>query len=689
MFLYFITNIKTNIIIKMNLVSSVNILDFINNIEDEKTISLFINIVKNYYYNNDLPSIKEEVKIKKWFNLKNKKDIELFLSNISDTEYDKMIEIAKLKNKIVDNKNEIGSIPHNKKCVLPVFMGSLDKIKNNVEYLNWKNKLNKSEIIISEKLDGISSLLSLNIIDGKREIKLYTRGNGKIGCDITHIIKYMNLKEQINNTFYFYEKFLPIYIRGELVISRFVNFNNNLRNIVSGLVHTKEISGDIISKIKDVEFIPYRIYNRNHDFEHQLRILDELNFNIPQYKLLKNPSFEILEMTIDEFKDESRYQIDGIVVSYNEIYNQDPVDKNPEHSIAIKNIGETKQSKVLEIEWNVSKHGVYKPRIKIEPININGANIEWVTGFNAKYVKDNNIGKDTLLEIERSGDVIPNIKKVLKGTKSELPFGNWKWNKTGVDIIIEEDKNDEMEIKKLLTFFQELECSNLGPKTIQILYENGFETVSDILNLTKQNLLSIDKFKEKSAENILYGIKVAKDFLMNINQSNLHILMYVSGSFGFGFGSKKIKLILENFPNIVQEYNENDRNKWISKIKSVKGISEQAELFIDNINKYKNFIKTIKNHIHCTNNLNEKESYEQKTKTSSSNIEIIVLSGFRDKILKQKLEKNGHIVNDNVTKETTIVVYNENNTSSKCQKAKKMGAKIIQKEHIFDILNIN
>jgi len=493
------------------------------------------------------------------------------------------------------------------------------------------------------------------------------------------------LNEQINNTFSQYKNSLPIYIRGELLISKLVNDNLNLRNIVSGLVHTKELTGDTILKLKDVDFVSYRLYNCNYNFLSQLEKLDELTFNIPQYKIIKNPSFEMLENILEEFLDESKYQIDGIVVSENDVFNQDPIDKNPEHSIAIKNISESKQSQVIEIEWNVSKHGVYKPRVKIQPVNINGANIEWVTGFNAKYISDNNIGKGSLLEIERSGDVIPNIKNVIKGTKAEFPNGNWIWNKTGVDIIIQDEQNNEMEIKKLLTFFQELECPHLGPKTIETLYHNNFKNVLNILELTKKDLLNTEKFKDKSAENVLSGIQVAKDFLSNINESNLHILMYASGSFGFGFGSKKIKLILESFPNIVKDYNENNRNEWIKNIKSVKGISEQAESFVDNINRYKNFIKNIDKHIQYKN-INQIET--QISNKSNLNSQVVVFSGFRDKLLKQILVNNGHVVNDNVTKETTMVVYNQDDTSSKCQKAKSMGIQLIIKEDVLNVLNI-
>ena len=88
-----------------------------------------------------------------------------------------------------------------------------------------------------------------------------------------------------------------------------------------------------------------------------------------------------------------------------------------------------------------------------------------------------------------------------------------------------------MQQKKLLTFFQELECPNLGPKTIQTLYDNGFHTVLDILDLTKQDLLNTEKFKDKSSENVLLGIKVAKDFLANGKISMEQLEQIKSASF--------------------------------------------------------------------------------------------------------------------------------------------------------------
>ena len=168
-----------------------NLINFIKT-KSETDNKELIEIIKNYYYNNDLPTVNQQNKLKTWFKLDGIIDIEKFLENITDNEYDNMIEMMNIK-------NEIGSVPHHKKCNLEKFMGSLDKIKNENDYLSWKLKHNKDEIVVTEKLDGISALLTIKKSGKKIEIKLCTRGNGKIGCDISHLIKYINMEDQIMN----------------------------------------------------------------------------------------------------------------------------------------------------------------------------------------------------------------------------------------------------------------------------------------------------------------------------------------------------------------------------------------------------------------------------------------------------------------------------------------------------------
>jgi len=679
-------------------------IEFMKNKKENEKVK-FINIIKSYYYNNELlDSSVEFLKKSLPLILTTKDDVIFFLQNIRDTTYDYISdELSKNSN---DDFNDVGVIPHHKKIKLDKYMGSLDKIKTEEDFMKWylDNSDKNSNIVITEKLDGISALLTISVND----VKLCTRGNGEIGCDITHILKYIDniykYTDVIRNVFSKNLQKGNINIRGELIIPA-NDMETNMRNIVSGIVHVKDITPDIVNKLNSVHFVAYRLYDFDITFFEQFELLKKINIYIPQYVSVKTCNMNKLRDIQTMFVKNSKYQIDGIVISVDDIFGDDRVGYNPKHSIALKLIGKSIKTKVLDIEWNVSKHGLLKPRIKIEPICINGANINWVTGINARYIVQNNIGKNTILEIERSGDVIPNIKSVITPTKYLLPENvKWEWNKTAVDIQISqqngENENTNMEIQKLLHFFKELETPNLGPKTIENIYNSGFTNISLILSLTKTSLLEKCGYKDKSSENILNGIEFCKqqisEYLSNTNKK--HILMYASGCFGFGIGNKKLKMVLDAFPNIENECLKDknkgileEKNELIIKIKSVKGIQEQAELIFEGILKYNLFIQIIKSNIvlnqtisnNNQNTISSKNIFESKIKITKQNV---TFTGFRDSKLKKILEDNGNEVNDNVTKSTTLLIYKDDDTSSKCEKAKKMGIKLVEYKIFMDTL---
>ena len=184
------------------------------------------------------------------------------------------------------------------------------------------------------------------------------------------------------------------------------------------------------------------------------------------------------------------------------------------------------------------------------------------------------------------------------------------------------------------------------------------------------------------------GLQICKENLYKVDKNNKHVLFYASGCFGFGIGSKKIKLILDQYPNIISDYNKKYREEWVNNIQNIKGIFEQAESFIDNIHKYKVFYDSIKNFINeikinenCDNVYHVKDL--QKISLLSENI---TFTGFRDNNLKKILEENGNIVNDNITKSTTLVIYKDNLESSKCIKAKNMGIKLMDVQDIINLI---
>ena len=107
------------------------------------------------------------------------------------------------------------------------------------------------------------------------------------------------------------------------------------------------------------------------------------------------------------------------------------------------------------MEWNISKHGYLIPRICIETITIDGVNINYATGFNAKFIVDNSIGKDSKIRVVRSGDVIPFVIEIIEKSRSPLmPSIKYKWNETHVNILSENNESDTHKLKKYFTFLE-------------------------------------------------------------------------------------------------------------------------------------------------------------------------------------------------------------------------------------------
>ena len=106
-------------------------------------------------------------------------------------------------------------------------------------------------------------------------------------------------------------------------------------------------------------------------------------------------------------------------------------DKNPEHAFAFKMVisDQVAEAKVVDVEWNISKTGYLKPRVEIEPIRLGGVTIKHATGFNGNFIESNKIGIGAIIEIIRSGDVIPYIKSVITPAETaKMPNIPYKWN---------------------------------------------------------------------------------------------------------------------------------------------------------------------------------------------------------------------------------------------------------------------
>ena len=251
--------------------------------------------------------------------------------------------------------------------------------------------------------------------------------------------------------------------------------------------------------------------------------------------------------------------------------------------VAFKEYGETAIATVINVEWEVSKNKLIKPKIKINPVTINNFTIKSLTGFNAGWILENNVGAGSQLVITHN--TIPHILSVLHSTIALLPPNpeTWKWNDTKVDIELLEE-NDEVKIARIYEFFKQIGAKYLGEITIAKLYKAGFDTVKKIVNMKKEDF--IKKKIEGLGEGIYDRMRLSID--ESISKATLLQLMSASCVFGIGFGEKKFILITDTYPNILE------MEPTIQDIISIKGFADKtAERFIEGLPKFRDFMKEL------------------------------------------------------------------------------------------------
>lgn len=586
---------------------------------------------------------------------------------VSDELYDFMIEYLQDIDPSNEYLNTIGAdIPNKKSVVLPFPMGSLNKVKPNKGLSEWISLFN-GPYIISDKLDGISVQLYKN---EKGVIKLFSRGNGLEGRDISGLIKYIFSNDLLND--------IPnnLSVRGELIMSKngFKNFSDefkNARNLVAGVANSDKHNKKIL---QHVDFIAYNILHPVYIYSEQLTKLKEYGFTVVNYTNIK--SNELENILIDYYinrRNESKYEIDGIVlVDNSKIYKL--AEKNPDYSVAFKmNLDDQiATATIINIKWNISMYGYFTPVVIINPVNILGVTITNITAHNAKYVYDNKIGKGAIIKIIRSGDVIPYILEVVTPAKKpDMPKYKYKWNDTNVDILVDE-MNDEIEreitIQINIHFFKTINIKYISEGIIKKLYDANIKTIIDILSVDRNKLLTIN-----GLGNTIIN-KIYKEIDKKMNDIHLYTLMAASTLFGHGLGIKKLKKIVNNHPKIMNE-NHESITLLEDKLLYIEGIGHiNAKQFCTNFDKFKEFYNKIKN-IYKIDNNNNNVIIGNKLKNIS-----VVFTGFRDKDLEKKIENNGGNVKTSVSKNTNILIYKDESNiinNSKYKLATELGINIL------------
>ena len=606
---------------------------------------------------------------------------------MSDNEYDVLIcytaERFPKSIAIKEGHTKIGMVAAEKnKVTLPYQMWSMDKIKPDTDALSkWMTTYTGACYVLSCKLDGISALYTT---EGSAsgagasgagasgadahvgEPKLYTRGNGVVGQDISHLIPFLRLPKTKNIT-----------IRGEIIISKelfatkYASIFANPRNFVAGVVNKKT---EDKAKYKDLSFVAYEVIYPVRKPSEQLNFLLGLKeVEVVTHSIEKNITNDLLSNYLVKWRADCKYEIDGVICIHDKVYERKA--GNPEHAFAFKMAlsDQMAEAKVVDVIWTPSKDGYLKPRVQIEPVILCGVKIEYATGFNAKFIESNKIGVGAVIQLIRSGDVIPHIKQVIKPAALALfPEVDYSWNETRVDIMLVDKTTDEtVRIKNISGFFVGIGVDGLSSGNIKRIIDAGFDTIPKIIKMEEADFLKVDGFKDRLTEKIKTGIKT------RLAETSLEEFMHSSNIFGRGFGTKKFKTILDAYPEVLIS-----KEACISKLTSIAGMAQKtSEQFIEKIPEFIQFMRDIglENKLYSLEPI-PVSSPEKKEHPLYG--KKYVMSGFRDKPLISALERVGAEQGASVNKNTFVLLVKSldddaTTATTKIIEAKKIGVPVM------------
>ena len=585
---------------------------------------------------------------------------------MSDNEYDIIKEYMEVKYPTNEVLNNIGANVTKNKVELPYKMASMDKIKPDTNALvTWTQKY-KGPYVLSCKLDGVSGLYTT---EGGVP-KLYTRGNGTIGQDVSHLLSVLKLPLEKNSV-----------VRGELIMPRVVFEEKykskfaNPRNLVSGIVNSKTID----DKTSDLHFVAYEVIRPSLRPSEQLQTLIDLGHEVVQHKSVDALTNEKLSELLMDWRTNYEYEIDGVIVTDDKIYLRK--EGNPDHAFAFKMVisDQVAEAKVVDVIWTPSKSGYLKPRVRIEHVRLGGVTIEYATGFNGKFIESNKIGVGAVIQIIRSGDVIPYIKSVtVQAEMAKMPNVSYHWTETNVDIVLDNMEDDEtVQAKNITDFFTGLEVDGLGGGNVKKIMNAGYATVPAILKMTKDDYAKVEGFKTKMVNKIYDGIQA------QVEKASLVTIMASSNKFGRGIGVRKIQPIMTAYPKILTSPETTDRK--IEMLQTIDGIGkENAKSFATNIPVFLEFMKECElmhkiadSTVAPARSAAADQTQPQDTAAAVVHDEThplygkhVVMTKVRDAEIIDYLKKIGGVLDDNMSKKTfALIVKSLDDVSNKTKKA--------------------
>jgi len=564
-------------------------------------------------------------------------------SKMDDESYDALVERLKQLDPEHPYLEEVGAPPPQGAVKLPYPMPSLDKIKPGEDSLK-RFLTNAGGFVLSEKLDGLSALWHKG--------KLYLRGDGLIGQDISQLVS-LGIHGLVK-TF--------AAVRGELVVLR-SEVQTLARSWVNGQIHQDT---PIQTNIEKIRFVAYEIMNSNAVRSKQFEILKESGFEIPWYKAVLSISETTLSEILQERRQSSLYDTDGIVVGLNAAPKSESTvtkAKNPKDCVAFKMplAEQSAETIVREVLWAPSAQGYLIPRLRFDPVKIGGATIEFCTGHNARVIITGKLGPGAKIIIRRSGDVIPKLDRIItSAAEASFPAADsWIWD--GESDTAAHIKaigcGAEMNSAKFHYFLKTLEIPGAGPATATALVEAGILGPATLWAASSDTLSKI--LGPKTGASLYANLRTA---LSKVNELTL---MLASSTMPRGVGDTKLTSLFTV---------EADPRKWNYLDPPPTGWTKDS---------FQSFLLSFPNYTQWRTNELGWMAYPIlfKNVTPVLTGETICMTGFRDKALEEQAEKRGHVFAATLTTKVTILLIpdGEVKESEKIKTARAKGTRILSR----------
>ena len=584
---------------------------------------------------------------------------------ISDTEYDNLVEelrtlmpghpfLHQVEPEKFSERREIRHPQAMLSTEKAYTKEALTRFIERVEKCADENNLATPNFRLTPKLDGLAAR-----DDGRI---FATRGNGETGYEISSA---------------FAKGVRPIGGRGqglgEIVISN-TYFEEHLaahfehpRNLVVGIVNSDTLNPYAAKALKAgaVQFVPYQ--------------------QLPSWQ---GSGTELLahikELKID-LANQTDYPLDGLVA---EVINPElkqlmgATDHHYRWQIAIKNKGETAQSRIISITWQVGRTGTITPVLEVEPVNISGATIRRVTAHNAGLVKEQGLGSGALIEIIRSGEVIPKLEKVVATAPHvELPKNcpscnsKLEWNN---DFLKCRNPHCPAQAEqRIIHWFKTLGTADwFGIKTIKRLVENGFDSLEQIYAMTEKDFNKLE-FGPQQSLNLSQALALSRSKEV---EDWRFLAAFGIPSLGRGDSRRLLTQITLN------ELLDGVKAETIAKIPGF------AELTSETITQGLDQCRPQIRHMLALNfNIKLTPRFAEETlKTLPLANKSIVFTGKMEKGSREEMEDEarrlGARIQKAVSGKTTYLVCGKNVGARKTEKARQLGVNVISEEDYLKLL---